>query len=103
MRVVNTRRETIAEYDLTKGRLVRTKAKADDGTLEEVQMYVPNRKIPVSAKIHKLKQQLAETDYKVIKCSEYQILGKEMPYDVAALHAERQAIRDEINQLEQEA
>ncbi|MPM04295.1 hypothetical protein SDC9_50571 [bioreactor metagenome] len=47
-----------------------------------------------------LKAQLAETDYKIIKCSEYQLAGMELPYDVAELHAERQAIRDQINELE---
>ena len=54
-------------------------------------------------KIAELKVQLTATDYKIIKCSEYLLAGEEMPYDVAALHAERQAIRDEINRLEREA
>ena len=53
-------------------------------------------------RIAELKKQLSATDYKVIKCAECQLLGQEMPYDVVALHAERQAIRDEINKLEQE-
>lgn len=53
-------------------------------------------------KIAELKNQLSATDYKIIKCAECQLLGAEMPYDVAELHAERQAIRDEINSLEQE-
>ena len=53
-------------------------------------------------KIAELKKQLSATDYKVIKCAECQLLGEELPYDVAALHAERQAIRDEINKLEEE-
>ena len=53
-------------------------------------------------KIAELKKQLAATDYKVITCAECQLLGQEMPYDVAELHAERQVIRDEINKLEQE-
>lgn len=52
-------------------------------------------------KIAELKKQLSATDYKVIKCAECQLLGQEMPYDVAALHAERQAIRDEVNKLEE--
>jgi hypothetical protein len=39
-------------------------------------------------------------DYKIIKCSEYQLAGKELPYDITELHAERQALRDEINKLE---
>ena len=51
-------------------------------------------------KIAELKAQLSATDYKVIKCSECQLLGMEMPYDIAELHAERQAIRDEINKLQ---
>jgi hypothetical protein len=55
---------------------------------------------PVAEQIAELKNQLSATDYKVIKCSECQLLGEEMPYDIEALHAERQAIRDEINRLE---
>lgn len=51
--------------------------------------------------IAELKKKLADSDYKVIKCSECQLLGQELPYDVTELHAERQAIRDQINQLEQ--
>lgn len=51
-------------------------------------------------RIAELKAQLDSTDYKIIKCSECQLAGVELPYDVVALHAERQAIRDEINQLE---
>lgn len=53
-------------------------------------------------RIDELKAQLDGTDYKIIKCSECQLAGVELPYDVVALHAERQAIRDEINQLEGE-
>lgn len=53
-------------------------------------------------RIAELKNQLAATDYKVIKCAECQLLGEKMPYDVEAIHAQRQALRDEINTLEQE-
>lgn len=59
------------------------------------------REKPTTEKIAELKAQLSATDYKVIKCSECQLVGEEMPYNVAELHAERQAIRDQINQLEQ--
>lgn len=41
-------------------------------------------------------------DYKIIKCMEYQILGMEMPYDINELNEERQAVRDQINTLEDE-
>ncbi len=109
MRVINQRNETITKYDLTKGRLVNGKMKHKDGTVESVQIYIPNdairdrnRTVPKSVKIRKLKEQLSATDYKVIKCAECQLLGEEMPYDVAELHAERQALRDQINQLEKE-
>ena len=54
----------------------------------------------INAQINNLKEQLASTDYKIIKCTECSMVGKEMPYDVNELHAERQAIRDEINLLE---
>ena len=50
--------------------------------------------------IELLKAQLASTDYKVIKCAECDLAGIELPYDVVALNAERQTIRDKINELE---
>ena len=56
----------------------------------------------VEEQITSLKTQLSSTDYKIIKCSEAQLLGEELPYDIASLHAERQALRDKINELEQQ-
>ena len=56
--------------------------------------------VTAPAEITALKQELAETDYQIIKCSEASLAGEAMPYDVAALHAQRQAIRDQINELE---
>lgn len=116
MRVVNENYETITEYDLTSGRLYPTTAVKEDAEpidnvtkfawsnddYEAVQMYIPNHVQTKAEKIAELKRQLSKTDYKVIKCSECQLLGLEMPYDVATLHTERQAIRDKINLLEQE-
>ena len=107
MRIINKKFETITEYDLEKGKLVKTKLYKKDGTVEDVMMYTDIRTVPTvstvpkSVKIRKLKEQLAATDYKVIKCAECQLLGEELPYDIIQLHAERQAIRDEINRLEQ--
>lgn len=54
------------------------------------------------AVIDSLKAQIAEGDYKVIKCAEAQLMGEELPYNVAELHAQRQALRNEINVLESE-
>lgn len=61
---------------------------------------IPETPVDNSAEIEQLKAQLASTDYKVIKCSEAQLAGEELPYDIVALHAERQSLRDKINELE---
>ena len=53
-------------------------------------------------RIWELKDQLAQGDYKIIKCAEAQLMGEEMPYNVAELVAERNAMRDEINELEEQ-
>lgn len=50
--------------------------------------------------INALKKQLDDTDYKIIKCSEYSLAGKELPYNIEYLHSQRQAIRDRITELE---
>ena len=55
----------------------------------------------VEDEINALKKELESTDYKIIKCSEYQLLRQDMPYDVAELHEQRQALRDKINKLEE--
>jgi len=60
----------------------------------EAKNYIENGEIDY------LKEKLAETDYRIIKCYEYQLAGLELPYDVQELHTERQAIRDRINLLE---
>ena len=52
--------------------------------------------------IERLKSELQESDYRVIKCSEAMAVGAEMPYDMESLHKERQALRDKINELESE-
>lgn len=53
-------------------------------------------------KIDDLKLKLASTDYKITKCYEYSLVGKELPYDIVSLHEEKQSYRDEINSLEEE-
>lgn len=51
--------------------------------------------------IIKLQEELNNTDYKIIKCSEYQLAGLEIPYNIADLHANRQRLRDKINELQE--
>ena len=54
------------------------------------------------SEIERIKSELQESDYKVIKCAEALTIGADMPYDVASLHKVRQALRDKINELESE-
>ena len=61
-----------------------------------------DRKSELILDIESLKSELQESDYKVIKCAEALTIGAEIPYDVASLHKERQALRDKINELESE-
>ena len=53
------------------------------------------------AKIKALQRELTESDYKIIKCNEYELAGLELPYDIEELHKQRQALRDEINKLQE--
>ena len=67
---------------------------------ESVEPPAPTPEQEKQAEIIRLKDELAATDYKIIKCSEYQLAGQVLPYDIAELHATRQALRDRINELE---
>lgn len=51
--------------------------------------------------IRNLECDLTASDYKIIKCYEYGLIGEELPYDIEQLHIERQSIRDEINVLKE--
>ena len=55
-----------------------------------------------SMELRRVKSELQESDYKVIKCAEAICLNEELPYNMTALHNERQALRDKINELESE-
>ena len=81
-------------YQLINGQVVLNEERKAEMEAEEEEA----EKEELLAQLH---QQLDETDYKIIKCSEYQLAGLELPYDITELHANRQAIRDEINKLEQ--
>lgn len=73
----------------------------NQGALDAYLLACPDNPAPTPAEqITALKASLAATDYKIIKCSECSLLGEPLPYDIASLHDERQAIRDQINALE---
>lgn len=54
----------------------------------------------IAKKIESYKRELAESDYKVTKCYEASLVGKGLPYDIEALHNERENLRENINSLE---
>lgn len=58
--------------------------------------------VPMEKTIEDYKSELASTDYKVIKCIEYSLIDNQLPYDIVSLHQERQAIRDIINEMEED-
>ena len=55
-------------------------------------------------KIRMLKNELLESDYIVIKCQEYLLVGKEIPseYDISSYNEKRDSIREQINELQLE-
>lgn len=74
----------------------------DGNRYQIVAVPAPTKQEIKDARIAELKAQLDSTDYKIIKCSECQLAGVELPYDVVELHNMRQALRDEINNLQGE-
>ena len=74
---------------------------ADEAQIAVNEQVVDDNGLLLS-EIERLKSELQESDYKVIKCAEAMAVGAEMPYDMESLHKERQALRDKINELESE-
>ena len=71
-------------------------------TFEELfEEYVPVIEETAEEKIIRLKARLFETDHMVVECYEHDLLGLTMPYDIVALHEERQTIKNEIELLQQ--
>lgn len=50
--------------------------------------------------INNLKKALSGNDYKITKCMEAKMLDIPLPYDIQAVHAENQIMRDRINEIE---
>lgn len=74
--------------------------------IPEPEPYVPTetelRVAELNSIIEQNKVLLLETDYKVIKNSEYTEAGREVEYEPIALNVERQSLRDAINAAEEE-
>lgn len=72
-------------------------------TPEEIELQKKQEEISnVENQLSAFKNQLTSTDYKIIKEYEYSLVNKESDYDMNDLHNKRQALRDQINTLEQE-
>ena len=67
---------------------------------EKVELARQQQISQVITQIDDLKARIAASDYKIIKTYEYTLLGEQTEYDIEAVHAERQALRDQINTLE---
>ena len=72
---------------------------AEESKIVDNEQVVNNNGLLLS-EIERLKSELQESDYKVIKCAEAICLNAELPYNMTELHKERQALRDKINELE---
>lgn len=84
-------------FDSDKWAAIEAKRKEQEAAREEAA-----RINGIKQQIESMKATIASTDYQIIKCYEYALNDLELPYDVQALHEERQALRDKINVLEEE-
>ena len=83
------------------GKRAVVKMQAEETQIVDNEQVVDDNGLLLS-EIERLKSELQESDYKVIKCAEAMAVGAEMPYNMTELHKERQALRDKINELESE-
>lgn len=74
--------------------------KGEERQFKIVEIPEPTEEEKKQARISELKQMLADTDYKIIKCYEASMLGQELPYNLEELVAERDEWREEIRELE---
>ena len=83
------------------GKRAVVKMQAEETQVVDNEQVVDDNGLLLS-EIERLKSELQESDYKVIKCAEAMCINAELPYNMTALHNERQALRDKINELESE-
>lgn len=97
--------ETTAEfngYQLSNNKKVYETPKELVDLIDTEELEKQNKISNVNTQIQDLKQQLAGEDYKIIKAYEYSVVGKIAEYDINELHAKRELIRNQINELERE-
>lgn len=60
-----------------------------------------NKPIPKEVEIEQIRKALYDTDYKWGKWLEQTALGLPLEYTIEEIHAEKQALRDRLNELEE--
>ena len=85
------------EYVFNAAKWAKVKA---ERTKQAAEQAATAAKEKIKETIAALKKTIESTDYKMIKCFEYSLLNLDLPYDVKTLHAERQKLRDQINEIE---
>ena len=84
------------------GKLLRVKD-INGVTFEEIfEEYVIKYEETKEDRLIRLNNRLTEIDHMVAECYECNLLGLDMPYDVAAMHEERKVIKTEIESLQSE-
>lgn len=66
--------------------------------MDEKQNTIMEKQVRISV----LEAALRAGDYKIIKLAEAKLTGEAEPYDAVSVIAERQKMRDEINELQSE-
>ncbi len=74
---------------------------SSDGTPEAVE-YEHDKTEELRSELRNKYRELAASDYKIIKCYEFQLIDQQSPYDIETLHREREALRIMINNLRQQ-
>jgi hypothetical protein len=75
---------------------------SEEGEEQLRQLFIMGAtKNKVKRQLTRLKNRLAATDYKVLKCYEYSLMELEQPYDISLLHSEREDLRNQIRELEE--
>jgi 6-pyruvoyl-tetrahydropterin synthase len=93
---------TDVEFDELSNNLDFMFINGDEVYLDEVLKQKTLKAIASKNKIQELKVELSKDDYKIIKCYEAQLGNNPMPYNIKNLLTQREAIRNQINQLEKE-
>lgn len=91
------------EIELTEQQFneIKCPCKLVDSQFISCEIPIIEEEIDYTLEIMKLQKQLQDEDYKIIKCYEYFILDKDLPYDLSELHTKREEFRQKINQYQQ--